>query len=278
MTDPTEAEQFCSTMLGPWMREAISNAIVDGWFFIRKSPWWRLRYRPARPIRAAAARQYVGDFLTSPGVAKHIDKTIHQVYEPETTAFGGRAAMGIAHQLFSADSEHIANYLAITARTGLPDPRRELSLLLTTALASEAGQEWYEQGDIWAHVAALRGNDTALASHPDTAALTVRRFLTADPAAATGRLDSSLTDLASDWLDGFRAAGTALRSLADQGRLERGLRAVIGHHVLFHWNRIGLTFSEQQRLARAARDAAFADPSLINIGQASQPEARSMMS
>ncbi|GAB4001266.1 hypothetical protein GCM10029992_36280 [Glycomyces albus] len=272
LTDPAGAEQFCSTLLGPRMRAAVDNEILDGWFFIRKSPWWRLRYRPAPQTHAAAARRHVAEILAGPEAAKRIGETVHQIYEPEATAFGGNAAMDLAHQLFYTDSEHITDYLAITTRPGLPDPRRELSLLLATALARAAGQEWYEQGDIWAQISTLRGNSPMLTAHPSAAALNVRRFLTADLDAAVARLGGDLADLAADWLADFRTAGTALRALADQGRLERGLREILTHHALFAWNRLGLTFGEQQHLASAARDAAFADPNLLNIGQASPQE------
>lgn len=278
LTDPADAERMCAKHLGPQMQTAVEDGFLDNWFFIRKSPWWRLRYRPAPRIPTATARQHVADLLTNPETVKYLGATVHQIYEPETTAFGGPAAMDIAHQLFSADSKHIADYLAITDPSGTSGPRRELSLLLTTAFARAAGQEWYEQGDIWAKIATFRGSHPALAPYPDKTALAVHRFLTADPDTTTTRLTGPLANLTSSWTDTFRSAGSALRALADQGRLERGLRAVIAHHVVFHWNRLGLAFTEQQRLARAARDAVFADPNLINIGQPSPQEARSTTS
>lgn len=51
-----------------------------------------------------------------------------------------------------------------------------------------------------------------------------------------------------------------MRRLAKDGNLIRGLRAVIAHQVLFHWNRMGLPASTQTTLARAAAHVAFAGP------------------
>jgi thiopeptide-type bacteriocin biosynthesis protein len=53
--------------------------------------------------------------------------------------------MAAAHRLFHADSRHILAYLA-QAGGG---HRRELGVILATALMRAAGQDWYEQGDIW---------------------------------------------------------------------------------------------------------------------------------
>ena len=62
---------------------------------------------------------------------------------------------------------------------------------------------------------------------------------------------------AGDWLTAFEQAGQALWSLSEDGKLTRDIRAVCAHHVIFHWNRIGLTTTAQAAPARAAKDAVF---------------------
>jgi thiopeptide-type bacteriocin biosynthesis protein len=62
------------------------------------------------------------------------------------------------------------------------------------------------------------------------------------------------------WINGFHTAGMALNDLNLHGHLDRGLRAVLAHHVLFHWNRLGLPYDTQSTLAHAARQAVFAEP------------------
>ncbi|WP_081687373.1 thiopeptide-type bacteriocin biosynthesis protein [Glycomyces tenuis] len=272
-SDRTDAEWMCAKHLGPQMQSAVDDGILDCWFFIRKSPWWRLRYSPAQGVSLERVRRRISAFLTGLESESRISEYVHQVYEPETTAFGGATAMDIAHRLFSRDTAAVADYLALTAPAPGSDRRRELSLLLCTALARAAGQEWFEQGDIWSRLAALRGGtSTVIPTHPDKSAETVRRFLVADPETTAGRLNGNQAGLALKWIAAFRAAGTELRSIADQGQLERGLRAVLAHHILFHWNRLGLPLPDQQHLARAAQTAVFTDHHPVNPGNAIRQE------
>jgi protein-L-isoaspartate(D-aspartate) O-methyltransferase len=46
------------------------------------------------------------------------------------------------------------------------------------------------------------------------------------------------------WIAAFEQAGQALLTLAQAGRLRRGLRAVLAHHILFHANRGGISVSD----------------------------------
>ena len=124
-----------------------------------------------------------------------------------------------------------------------------------------AGQDWYEQGDIWARLAGnqplpsgtpldrLRGSESNL-----------RRLVTVDagPASTLVSRDGPFTHFA-DWAAAFDSAGTALGDLARNGTLRRGVRAVRIHHVIFHWNRIGLPYQTQSILAHAARAAVLGD-------------------
>ncbi|MFJ1756468.1 methyltransferase, FxLD system [Kitasatospora sp. NPDC088134] len=58
-------------------------------------------------------------------------------------------------------------------------------------------------------------------------------------------------------MDAFEHAGQDLARLAREGRLHRGLRAVLAHHLLFHANRAGLPVDHQAALAARALDAVF---------------------
>jgi thiopeptide-type bacteriocin biosynthesis protein len=64
-----------------------------------------------------------------------------------------------------------------------------------------------------------------------------------------------MAPLATQWHDAFSDAGLRLGESARHGELDRGLRAVLTHVVIFHWNRLGLPASTQGILATAARDA-----------------------
>ncbi|MGH3872679.1 MAG: thiopeptide-type bacteriocin biosynthesis protein [Pseudonocardiaceae bacterium] len=215
-----------------------------------KSPCWRLRFLPSHDSTDQDATTFLHQRLDTLRDTGRIASWVETSYEPETHAFGGAAAMNLAHQLFHVDSRHILAYLAATsADRGYR--RRELSILLCSILMRGAGQDWYEQGDIWARVAEHRTlpPDTP----PDrlrTMESDLRQLMTVN-ASPLMQENGPLTGL-SDWAAAFTDAGQELRHLACNGTLSRGIRAVLAHHIIFHWNRIGLPHTTQSILANAA--------------------------
>jgi thiopeptide-type bacteriocin biosynthesis protein len=164
--------------------------------------------------------------------------------------------MEIAHSLFCADSANILKYAS------QPKPaigRRELSILLCNALVDGAGQEWFERGDIWDLVSRMR---PALKDMPreQLASLTdsVRTLLSYQLPSARPVPGVDDTSIAyADWATAFHHAGQAIATAAGEGTLTRGIRDILGHHVIFHWNRLGLHTRSQSNLAHAARTAVF---------------------
>jgi thiopeptide-type bacteriocin biosynthesis protein len=59
---------------------------------------------------------------------------------------------------------------------------------------------------------------------------------------------------ARPWLAAFTDAGEAIGAAAYHGKLERGVRDVLAHHIIFHWNRLGLPATAQAVLAHAATE------------------------
>ena len=115
-----------------------------------------------------------------------------------------------------------------------------------------AGQDWYEQGDIWEQIAAHRGSEHRPGGPSPTTMAAMRRLITA--AADT---DDSPLRSAPDWPMAFQHAVRALAELAQRGTLTRGLRAVLAHHALFTFNRLGLAAKHQHLLATAASQVVF---------------------
>jgi len=227
-----EREQHAVAHLGRVLPAAEAAGLITGWWYIRKGAW-RTRYRPAStPDSRDLARTLLTD-----GVNWTSD-----IYEPETHAFGGEHAMTTAHTLFHHDSRHLLDYLAST-----PTDRRERSLILCTAMMRTAALDIYEQGDVWARVAQHRTEHLRRPPGEKWKAFVddVRRLLLGTARTTDG------------WHTAFEDAGANLRHLRETGELTRGLRAVITQHAIFHWNRLGLTATDQAALAQAAKEAVF---------------------
>ncbi|QFQ97267.1 methyltransferase [Streptomyces phaeolivaceus] len=254
-TDWGKAEQTAAEYIAPVLDLAQQDALINGWWFIRKHPCWRMRLLPAVGTQLPPALADTLDELTAAG---RVHRWWPGIYEPETAAFGGDTSMTIAHTLFHADSH------AILTTTHGELGRRELSLLLCATLMRAAGLEWYEQGDVWHRVTRERPllSDVP-AAKVHAMADSLRQLLIADTSASGPMLHSDRTlKPATDWVSAFRQAGGDLGTAARDGALDRGLREVISYHVIFHWNRIGLSARTQSVLAHAARTAILhpADP------------------
>jgi thiopeptide-type bacteriocin biosynthesis protein len=232
---PQDREQPAIDHLRQVLPTAEATGLISTWWFIRKGAW-RIRYQPSTEPRH---RDLAHQMITS-GVS-----WTNNIYEPETHAFGGADAMAAAHTLFHHDSRHLLSYLHQH-----PTNRREHSLVLCTALMRAAALDLNEQGDVWAQVLQHRASHLSQPPTPDAhiwAAFTsdARQLLTG--AART-------TD---QWHTAFADAGANLQHLRETGKLTRGIRAVMALHVIFHWNRLGLSATTQATLARAATEAIF---------------------
>jgi thiopeptide-type bacteriocin biosynthesis protein len=238
------AEPVMASKVGPALDALARDGRTGSWWFLRKHPHWRIRIRDAPPDLAA-------DLLGKLAADGTIAGWHPGIYEPEAHAFGGTAGMDIAHELFCADSQGILEY----ARGPAPlTGRRELSVALIGALLASAGLDWFERGDVYARVAAMRPAPPA-ASQPKLDQLTEQLHALARVPAESLVPGGKPRTFETQWLEAFRDAGRQLGAAAQASELERGLRAVLAHVVIFHWNRIGLSSITQGILAHAARDA-----------------------
>lgn len=249
-THLTTAEHAFTDHVVPLLQRAEDDGVIDAWWFMRKHPCWRVRLRPGATGHTMTARLSATlDQLVSDG---HIGRWWHGIYEAETSAFGGAAGMAVAHDLLCADSRAVVN-LFRRNETGVG--RHELSLLLCSSLLRAARVEWYEQGEVWHQVALERRLPPDVPTWKLTAmAGDLAHLLRADTS-ADGPLLAADGPLASaaEWAAAFRYAGRALGTADRAGTLQRGLRAILSHLVIFHWNRLGLSSRTQSILAWAAR-------------------------
>jgi thiopeptide-type bacteriocin biosynthesis protein len=251
-TDWATAEDTVTTALWPRLQEAETGGLVSSWWYIRKAPCWRLRLHPTADTSSAQLRRFIGEVLDRMAARRLIAAWSPGRYEPESAAFGG--AMNLAHQLFHADSTNILAYLQRCRQPGVDPPigRRELPLLLCSTLLRATGQEWHEQGDVWYRVTRMRPlpPQTPPTRVPELAD-SVRRLLMLDTTATTVAGPTGTLALAQPWFAAMTDAGHALAA----GTLDRGLRDVLSHHVIFHWNRLGLPAMTQSTLAHSAQAA-----------------------
>jgi protein-L-isoaspartate(D-aspartate) O-methyltransferase len=210
--------------------------------------FWFLRKNGGLRLRTAMPADAILEELVTDGLASGWKAGI---YEPETTAFGGPEGMEVSHTLFCADSP---GALAATGRPGA----RERCVLLLSALTRGAGLDRFEIGDVWAKLGAERPQ-LELSQLPSgerrtSAVAAIRRLLNVDAI--------KVPDDDETWPErvaAFESAGRELALLAVDGRLTRGLRAVLAHHAIFALNRGAIDVAEQAALAWLAQQVVFSD-------------------
>lgn len=89
----------------------------------------------------------------------------------------------------------------------------------------------------------------------------IRKLLTYDarPGGPLFGADGPLF-FAMPWAAAFHQAGRDLRTAADSGMLDRGTRNILAYHVIFHWNRLGLSTMTQSILANVAEAIILESP------------------
>jgi protein-L-isoaspartate(D-aspartate) O-methyltransferase len=245
--DRETAGRVVADAIGPALIAAEAEGLLHGWWYMNKQPW-PLRYHPDDP-----ASTIIDDLLGKLAAGRRIVGWTPGIYEPETFAFGGVAAMDAAHELFHHDSRHLLTYDPSPAARHLG--RRETAVLLCSAMMRAAGLDWYEQADVWGKVAELRPAADILA--PGRAAgmaPAMRQLMTVNARALCDPANDCPLNGHDAWATAFRQAGQTLAHLAHRGRLTRGLRAVLAHHVIFHANRAGLPMEDQSALSALAKE------------------------
>jgi thiopeptide-type bacteriocin biosynthesis protein len=238
-------EDLLASVIAPRLDQLQEAGSASNWWFMRKPPGCRIRLHEADSSRV----QQVLEGLTDEGAIAGWKPAI---YEPETTAFGGPAGMDAAHTLFCDDTRGFLGYLTGDAQH---IERRDVSLLLISTMLTAAGLDWFERGDVFARIAALRPG----AAPDDVAQRELTRqlgLLLADTASGTADAFTANgpAGFAASWRDGFDAAGRRFAEASNQGKLHRGLRTILAQLVIFHWNRLGFKAAAQRLVAHAMTD------------------------
>jgi thiopeptide-type bacteriocin biosynthesis protein len=253
-----QAEQAAATVLSPALGRLRHEGTITGWWFPRKHPYWRLRFRA--PGTATALPRVLGPLFDTLIADGYADRWTSSPYEPETAAFGGSTGIDIAHRLFETDTQGVLAHL--TPAGAAPSVgRREISVLLCTALFRAAGLDPQDQADVWHRVAQSRPPlaPPVPARLRDLGAELLRLIALDTTVGGLVRPGGPLAPH-SGWFAGFTTAGRELADATRDGVLERGLRGTLASHVVFHWNRLGIPTTAQALLARTARDVLLDPP------------------
>lgn len=262
--DWTRAEHTAVTHLYPLLAAAETDGLVTAWFFVRKQPCWRVRYLPTGDPPTTHVHLHAR--LAELQQQRHITQAVVVVYEPETHAFGAPEAITSAHRLWHLDSRHLLAYLTATAHEPATRRQRELFTLLASTMLRGADLDWYEQGDVWARVAAHRDPPDHLSTtQRHTLQAQIRRLMSVDTSTLP---DSGALASIPRWSAAYETAGRELAQLNAEGRLRRGLRDVLAHQVIFAANRFGVPATTQAALANAATAAVFGDTPTASRDQA----------
>lgn len=232
------------------VRDRLTDGTARNAFFLHKPPGLRLRLQ-----RTDAGGDL--DALVDRAVARWHDEGLvgtveHGVYEPETTIFGGPRSMEFVHALFTVDS-----LVWLDRHAGAPtedaSPAWLVSLAALRSVLTGLEISGWEDLGVWAQVrdrAGRRLSDEERAVYAGYADAVrdvwarrdlVPLLLDATAGAAVAGHEAALLDGAQRWLAGyFTRPGVAV-----------GPRAALAMYVVFHWNRGGLTPTEQAVVAEA---------------------------
>ncbi len=215
--------------------QALATALGERRFhFLRKDAGVRLR-----------TEQPVADLLDQLVADRVITGWVGGIYEPETHAFGGPRAWR---------SRTTCSAPTAPPRSPRPAPRRPRAQRDAAVRHDPRGgtgplRSRRRMGPV--------GRPAAPVTPPqgpalDRAVSAMRRLMNADAALRP--------DAEAGWVERvaeFEDAGRRLRRLAADGRLIRGIRAVIAHHAIFAFNRAGVPAETQAATAWLGRHVAF---------------------
>jgi thiopeptide-type bacteriocin biosynthesis protein len=247
--EAASARHLVATQLAPLLDRLTREGSVDHWWFLVKhdgAPHVRLRLLAGEPALTGRAAPAIEGALEAQRRSGRVSGWRTVPYEPETALFGGGEGMRLSHSLLHRDSRAACRWLG-----GERAHTEEASFIAIRGLLTGAELDVFEQGDVWSRVASHRPMPAdrlgpALARNGDA----VGRLYAARADDVRELLgDGAAYRVLEDWTVELGRSGRALAAAARRGGLRRGLRAILATHVVFHWNRLGLSGAVQAGLA-----------------------------
>jgi thiopeptide-type bacteriocin biosynthesis protein len=221
----------------PWaplfetIQEWRSAQLIDRFWFVRKPPGLRLRFR--EPQRRGAFQATLASWLLAAERRNDIRGFKFTIYEPESYRFGGTAGMDVAHTLFDA-----ASNLVLRFHNDQPDAVSALQISIATSsdLLSRCLDDWAEIWDVWCKLAAVIPVATV---GKEFEGKELTGYL-AGLSKLSEVLGASWDNQCADIAKAHCKVASDIRALAQTGALSVGLRTWLVAAVTFDWNRLGL--------------------------------------
>lgn len=240
----------------PWGRIA---AALESWrcadyynlaFFVRKPPGLRLRFQVEHS--ADELRRIVTAWVEGLEEAHTVNKHALTIYEPEEYRFGGPEGMGVAHRLWSLDTELVLRYELLKPSQRSSVSRTALWAIMEHHFLKLTLHDDAEIWDVWCRLADACSD---LPVHGPTN----ESYKRMAPSLIDPRTNllALLTPQIRSILAGCEKANiesaSAIRRLRDEGTLTRGLRSCLTADALFRVNRwaVGLEVTELLALTEA---------------------------
>jgi thiopeptide-type bacteriocin biosynthesis protein len=248
---PCTVEEINSLIAGTvrtYMLELEESGAITRWWWLCKSDFLGPHIRLRLQLSRAPTPQGEADITTK--LESLLTRRLFNVpYEPEIGLFGGETGLQLAHESFHMDSVFLANWFSIHDKPN--HLSSGLSVALLHALLAGAKLDAFEQWDVWRWIVNRRPVNDDSQLHIEEILPQLRRIMQAESAEVWRLFPAKEQALLGTYANYLRDLGHELYTSHMIGQLTRGLRAVAGAIILFHWNRAGIDVIQQARISRA---------------------------
>jgi thiopeptide-type bacteriocin biosynthesis protein len=253
-----------STPLVPWveLRSAVQvwrqSGLLDQFFFVRKPPGLRLRFR---------SKNSQADFLNALdvwlGLMVQKNRVVHfqsVTYESEVRRFGGNEGMAIAHQHWSDDTETILDYECIPSGSRGTIPRTALWVTLVNHLFRETLDDSAEIWDVWCRLNEAFAELSSEFGKAKTIYDSVAPGMFSGPEHWKELLSPILEAIVTRARNSNSDVANQLTGLSRKGGLKIGVRSWLTANTIFQANRWGLGLNPPELRAAVSAMCQYLEP------------------
>jgi thiopeptide-type bacteriocin biosynthesis protein len=243
-----QADAFLAGPLDTALRRWSEAGTVGQFFFMRKPPGVRLRFR-GTGLDTTLLPELLA-LLAGEEAAKRITGHELGVYDEETHQFGGEVGLEIAHEHFDHDSRALFEIIRLEAQDADTTDRETLSLLVLNDLVAQVASDGWERWDVWRNMrlaGRLRtyGPEAEAALRGELEANHEALLQTLHPREALAKLPPAEQKVLERYFAANTKVAARFADAARAGTLLYGARKILPFFVIFHWNRWGMDATTQ---------------------------------